>query len=180
MELTLTKRTDPRLLSCMSVHYSNPKGFVGRNLCYAITFDSVYYGHIVGGSATRFLPGRNEFLGVELKDINKVINNIFFHIEKVDGQYPVRNFGQKILKLWRQTVINDWESRYGDNVVGLESLVELPRTGEVYLRDGWKLTGQTVGYTCKRIAGVGTDKWSGKRVWDTENLRPKHVFCIKT
>lgn len=41
---------------------------------------------------------------------------------------------------------------------------------------GWDLVGQTKGYTCKRGAGKGTDDWSGKRVWDTENLRPKLVF----
>lgn len=23
----------------------------------------------------------------------------------------------------------------------------------------------------------GTDTWSGRRVWDTINLRPKRVFC---
>lgn len=35
---------------------------------------------------------------------------------------------------------------------------------------------KTVGYTCKRAAGKGTDAWTGKRVWDTKNLRPKRVF----
>lgn len=63
--------------------------------------------------------------------------------------------------------------------MGFESLVELPRTGECYKRDGWTLVGQTIGYTCKRVAGKGTDNWSGKRVWDTKNLRPKLVFCRK-
>jgi len=32
----------------MSVHYSKPGGFVGRNICYAITYAGVYYGAIVG------------------------------------------------------------------------------------------------------------------------------------
>jgi len=44
------------------------------------------------------------------------------------------------------------------------------------LRDGWEMVGQTKGFTCKRVAGIGTDSWGGKRVWDTENLRPKLVF----
>ena len=45
--------------------------------------------------------------------------------------------------------------------------------------DGWVLVGQTVGYTCKRVAGDGTDNWTGKRVWNTKLLRPKNVFCRK-
>ncbi len=62
----------------MKTHYSKPKGFVGRSICYAIYYDKIYYGHIVGGSATRFLPGRNEYLNITIKDLNKVVNNIFF------------------------------------------------------------------------------------------------------
>ena len=73
----------------------------------------------------------------------------------------------------------DWESKYGDKVIGFETLVELPRTGELYLRAGWSEVGITKGYTCKRVAGKGTDSWSGKRVWDTKKLRPKRVFCKK-
>jgi hypothetical protein len=45
-------------------------------------------------------------------------------------------------------------------------------------KDGWRLVGQTKGYTCKRIAGNSTDSWTGKRVWDTKNLRPKLVFVF--
>jgi hypothetical protein len=170
LTLTRTKRTDPRLLACMAVHYSQPKGFVGRNLCYAVEYDGKYYGHIVGGSATRFLPGRSERLPVPL---NNVVNNIFFHVE---GPYPIRNFGTAVLKLFRQTVAQDWPAQYGDPVLGWESLVELPRTGEVYRRDGWIEVGTTKGYTCKRVAGASSDTWTGKRVWDTVNLRPQRVF----
>lgn len=175
--LEITKRTDPRLLNLMERHYSQPKGFVGRNICYAVLYDGVYYGHIVGGSATRFLPGRNENLS--FSNLNQIVNNIFFHIEKVNNKYPIREFGPKILCLYRATVEKDWMDKYGDSVVGHESLVELPRTGEIYRRDGWDEVGMTHGYTCKRISGKGTDSWSGKRVWNTTDLRPKRVFIKK-
>ena len=59
--LELVKRTDPRLLADMKIHYSQPKGFVGRNICYAILFDGIYYGGIVGGSSTLHLVGRDVF-----------------------------------------------------------------------------------------------------------------------
>jgi hypothetical protein len=167
----------------MLIHYSKPKGFVGRNICYRIEHDNVYYGSIVGGSSTLHLPGRDEFFGIN-KDNKKqklleIVNNIFFHVEPCNGQYPFRNFTQNVLKDFRIKIINDWKQKYGNSVIGFESLVELPRTGEVYKRDGWTETGTTIGYTCKRIAGYGTDNWTGKRVWNTQELRPKLVFCKK-
>ena len=171
----------------MGIHYSKPQGFVGRNICYSITHDGNYFGHIVGGSATKHLVGRNAFFdghrhnGVFCEagcglDLNRIINNIFFHIEPGVTGYPFRNFTQTVLKCWRGLIYEQWKSKYGDVVKGYESLVELPREGTVYLRDGWKQVGITKGYTCKRVAGTGTDSWSGKRVWDTKNLRPKRVF----
>ena len=178
LTLTITKRTDPRLLALMERHYSQPKGFVGRNICYAIEYDGVFYGYTVSGSATRYLPGRNEALGITIDDIGNVINNIFFHVEPGKG-YPVRNFVPKVIAAWRERAKRDWRAHYFCGVVGFETLVELPRTGECYLRDGWQLVGQTKGYTCKREGGIGTDDYGGKRVWDTVNLRPKLVFVRK-
>lgn len=176
LQLEITKRTDNRLLWAMSKHYSQPKGFVGRNICYAITYDHQYYGHIIAGSATKHLPGRKAFFSLETLPLNNLVNNVFFHIEKVQGTYPTRNFAQKVLSCWRNIIVSDWLGKYGDQVLGFESLVELPRTGEVYRRDGWTLVGTTKGYTCKRGPGKGSDNWSGKRVWNTTDLRPKLVF----
>lgn len=179
--LEITKRTDPRLLARMETHYSQPKGFVGRNICYAVLWGGDYYGHIVGGSATRFLPGRNEFLGIDITGLNSVVNNIFYNVQKIDNQYPTRNFTSFVLREFVKRCTEDWATKYGDQVLGFESLVELPRTGELYLRAGWSPVGETVGYTCKRVAGSGTDSWSGKRVWNTDrgSLKPKRVFCYK-
>jgi len=179
LKLEVIKRTDPRILANMNIHYSQPKGFVGRNICYAILWNNVYYGAIVGGSATLHLPGRNEYLDVDNGNLNNVINNIFYHVEKVGGKYPARNFTTIVIKLWRETVIKDWANKYGDSVIGFETLVELPRTGECYKRDGWSLIGQTKGFTCKRVSGESTDSWSGRRVWNYDNLRPKLVFARK-
>lgn len=178
LELQMIKRTDPRILENMAIHYSQLKGFVGRNICYAILHNNIYYGSIAGGSATLHLPNRNEYFGIDKSKLNNIVNNIFFHVEKGD-KYPCRNFTQWILSKFRAQIVRDWKAKYGDEVIGFESLVELPRTGECYRRDGWDLIEQTTGYTCKRVSGKGTDNWSGKRVWDTKNLRPKLVFCKK-
>jgi len=179
LQLVPTKRTDARLLLLMKRHYSRPKGFVGRSICYSILYKDVYYGHIIAGSATRFLPKRNEYLGVSLGDLNTVINNIFYHIEKVDGKYPTGNFASKVVKRFTIQASKDWLVKYGDEVAGFETLVELPRKGDLYKRAGWTCIGQTKGFTCKRVAGKGTDSWTGKRVWDTKNLKPKKVFAYK-
>jgi len=170
ISLQKIKRTNAQILENMAIHYSQPKGFVGRNICYLIMAGGVCYGSIAGGSATRFLPRRKIIGG-----LNNGVNNIFYHVEKRDG-YPTRNFTAKVLKLYRETIERDWPEKYGDTVAWHETLVELPRSGECYKRDGWQLVGQTKGYTCKRTSGKGTDSWSGRRVWDTVNLRPKLVF----
>lgn len=175
--LQLIKRTDIRILANMDIHYSKPKGFVGRNICYAILFNGNYYGSIVGGSATRFLPGRDEFFNWSNgKRLNYTINNIFYHIERINGKYPMRWFSVKVLFEYMKRIQDEWFKRYGDIPEGHETLVELPRLGQLYKKAGWTRVGQTKGYTCKRVGGTGTDGWTGKRVWDTKNLRPKLVF----
>lgn len=180
IRLEQIKRTDPKILANMSIHYSKPKGFVGRNICYAILMDDICYGTIVGGSSTLHLVGRDQYFGLnkenKKENLNKIINNIFFHIEKVNGTYPIRWFSAEVIKTFRETISIDWKNKYNNDVIGFETLVELPRSGNCYKKDGWDLVGQTKGFTCKRGPGIGTDSWSGKRIWDTENLRPKLVF----
>jgi hypothetical protein len=174
------KRTDSRILADMAIHYSQPKGFVGRNICYAVMVEDTYYGAIVGGSSTLHLVGRDEFFGLtketKKQALKQIVNNIFYHVEKKNGRYPVRNMVPTVLQMFREQVAHDWQAKYGDYVIGFESLIELPRTGEAYKRDGWIEVGITKGQTCKRVAGKGTDAWTGKRAWDTKNLRPKRVF----
>jgi hypothetical protein len=177
ISLVVVKRTHPSVIELMPRHYSQPKGFVGRNIVYLVFARGELFGATVAGSATRFLPKRNQFLGVSLETLNSVVNNTFYHIERSGSGYPIRNFASAVVAAWRESVTKDWREKYGDAVAGFETLVELPRTGECYRRDGWQMIGRTLGYTCKRTAGKGTDSWSGKRVWDTSNLRPKLVFA---
>ena len=170
-----------RLRSYMSVHYSKPLGFVGRNICYGVKWQDTWFGAVVGGSAVSHLKGRDEFFGINKDNksvlLQRIINNTFCHLERIDGRYPCRNFTSRVLAAWREQVAVDWEIKYGEPPFGFESLIELPRTGEMYLRDGWKEVGITKGFTCKRTSGEGTDSWSGARIWNTTELRPKRVMC---
>jgi hypothetical protein len=186
IKLSITKRTNSNLLELMKNHYSQPKGFVGRNICYAITYGDNYYGHIVGGSAVLGLMPRDVFFNIkgaakkmELKKLNTIVNNIFYNISKVNNQYPLRNFTTEVLKKFTEKIIDDWEKKYGDKVMGFETLVELPRKGELYLKNKWVHVGTTKGFTCKRVAGTKEEKFTGKRVWDYNNLRPKLILCKK-
>lgn len=176
--LEVTKRTDARLLQRMQTHYSRPRGFVGRNICYSVAYGSEYYGHIVGGSATMHLPGRADFLGRHVC-LNSIVNNVFFNVSKIDGRYPCRNFVQKVIQLYTNRVECDWLQKYGDIVLAHETLVELPRTGDCYLRSGWTRVGTTKGFTCKRVSATGRtqrERWGGVRIWNKTDLRPKIVF----
>ena len=179
LELILTTRRETRLLERMRNHYSQPKGFVGRTLAYAVLYKNDYYGHILAGSATLHLPNRNEFFGIEKSQLNQIINNVFFNISPFQKKYPIRNFGTKVLDKFIELSKHDWQQKYGDQVIGFETLVEPPRTGEIYLRSGWKEIGKTKGLTCKRIGGKGFEKWGGKRIWYYKTLRPKLVFALK-
>src|ERR1017187_1404662 len=143
LTLIITRTSDPYLRASLHRHYSQPDGFVGRSICYGVFYDWLYYGHIVAGSATKHLPNRCEFLGTD--DLNLIANNTFFHIEK---PYPCRNFAQKVVRRWREQTFTDWRKKYGDELVGFESLVEPPRNGDVYRRDRWTLIGRTKGFTC--------------------------------
>lgn len=162
---------DQILQRMMQEHYSQPKGFVGRQLFYHIFYEDRFYGCIAFGSATLHLPGRNKY-----PNLNNGMNNIFYHIQKLNNKYPCRNFTTKALLAAEPIAINDWCNYYRNEVYWLESLVELPRTGDLYKKAGYINVGITKGYTCKRIAGKGTDSWGGQRVWDRINLRPKLVF----
>ena len=176
IELIRVGKKDLTLQYLMSIHYTKPKGFVGRSICYLVFSNGVCYGAIVGGSATLHLPNRNEYFSNA--HLNNIVNNVFFHIEPMGG-YPCRNFAQKVLKQFEERILEDWFKKYGDEVLGIETLVEPPRTGEVYLRCKYKQIGITKGFTCKRESGKSSDNWGGKRVWNTKDLKPKLVFAKK-
>lgn len=176
IDLRLVPKSDPLLKGMMPFHYSQPRSFVARSLCYQIWVTDVFYGCIVGGSATKHLPGRDKVFPHHF-DLQTVASNTFFHCFKVNGKYPARNFTTAVVLAWEERIALDWKEKYGDPVLFYETLVELPRSGELYRRAGYTEVGVTKGFTCKRTGGKGSDSWGGQRVWDTENLRPKLVFC---
>lgn len=177
IELIRSSKGDPLVRRYMAEHYSKPKGFVGRQLVYLIRCGGATYGAIAGGSATLQLERSGRVIPAGAS-MHNVVNNNFFHLDRGGLKYPVRNFAQRVLSLWRKRVMVDWPGTYKHDVRLFETLVEPPRTGDVYLRDGWSLVGMTAGYQVKRVSGHSPNETfkGGVRVWDRVNLRPKHVF----
>ena len=190
-------KNDPNLRTLASQHYSNPKGFVGRFVAFAIHAEEQFLGVIVGSSATLHLPGRDRFKEDLGGNLNSIINNSLFHIRKPRGwppfsyhygplglevsetrrPYPIRNVTSRVLGEWRLQVIASWEKRYGDDVIGFETLVQPPRTGETYRRDGWSLVGRTKGFCCRRVSGRSkNEQFTGKRIWKFDPNSQKLVF----
>ena len=164
------QKSDILLQESMRHHYSKPRGFVGRQLFYRIYYNDHFHGCIGFGSAVLHLPGRK----VDWP-LNNGVNNIFYQIWPWNGEkYPLRNFTTKALLEAEKIAKEDYKSWYGDEVKWFESLVELPRTGDLYLKAGYKEIGITQGKTCVRTWGQSTDSWGGRRVWDIGN--PKRVF----
>lgn len=175
IQLRRIDKTDKDLLRFMEIHYSRPKGFVGRQLIYKIIGNGLCFGAIAGGSATLHLKQRFDFWPLYVPPLETIVCNTFYHLERwID--YPCRNFATKVISLFRKVVSIDWRSEYQSNVLGFETLIEPPRTGECYRRDGWRCVGMTEGFQCKRVAGYGSDGWSGKREWNLNDRVPKHVF----
>ena len=176
LKLIRVEKSNPNIKQLMKMHYSHPGGFVGRQIMYGVLDNDKFLGAIAGGSSTLHLPGRNEFFGDKF-ELNKVVNNTFFHLLPNDDKY----LGTKVLKLWREQVVKDWTYLYEEEVIGFETLVELPRTGALYKADNWTFVGTTKGYTCRRIAPdathLQTENWGGVRVWNYTDLKPKLVFC---
>lgn len=169
-----------RLRRNMEQHYSQPKGFVGRSFVYEVWYDDEFYGHIVAGSATYGLPAPADGKTIGL---NHIINNTFFHIEPIEGKYPIRNFAVAVLEAFEERAVKDWEAKPFEDgkfyqVYGLETLIEPPRTGEMYRRSGWAQIGSTKGFSVKRGAGPrGPEgEWGGTKIWSSEPGTPKTVL----
>lgn len=107
LTLRLINKTDPQLLEEARRHYSQPGGFPGRVVAYAVELDGIRYGSTIGGSATMWLKGRDEFFGFaglkgndpsRISAVNRIVNNTFFHIEPGENGYPMRNFATAVVK----------------------------------------------------------------------------------
>lgn len=133
-------------------HYPGSKGIVGRSLCYLIHFNSEFSG-IIGcnSSPSNYKLFRKFF---DITDDNFILNNNVFRLI-----YNGKNFGTKVLKLFRETIKKDYLIKYKTDLKGIITFVEPPRTGAVYKADNWTFLGLTEGKSVRR--GISFEKeWS--------------------
>ncbi len=148
-------------------HYPGSKGIVGRQLNYFIKRSGEILGIIGGNSPPLNYKKFNKYFGNKYTELNWLNNNVFKLI------YHEKNLGTKVLKLFRNQIKIDYLKQYKDNIIGLVTFVEPPRTGAVYKADNWDYVGLTQGKQCKRRGDHG--KWINKE-WSEGT--PKHIFAI--
>ena len=81
ISLITIPKNNKYLKASMKKHYTKPKGFVGRSICYAIYFNETLYGHILGGSSTLYLKVGMNFLILISQNLT-ILLTIFFIILK--------------------------------------------------------------------------------------------------
>ncbi len=158
--------TDPLLREFMSRHYSKPRGFVGRRIIYRVVAAGQVWGFTVAGSTTLHCRPAKKLLVFRDRLLKRIPNNTFFRLERGERKYPWRNFVPSVIDAWERHVFARWREKYGDEVLAYETLVAPPRTGECYLRCGWRFLGWTQGWEAKRTRRTETrDSYGGTRVW---------------
>jgi predicted TPR repeat methyltransferase len=74
--------------------------------------------------------------------------------------------------MFRARIKKDYEKQYKDELVGLVTFVEPPRTDAMYKADNWIYLGETQGMQVKRRGSL--DKWVNKE-WSTGTK--KHIYA---
>ncbi len=162
LELELVKKSSPVYANLFLTHYPKSKGVLGRQCHYLVWYKGEVAG-IVGANSppihykkfTEYFPGFTE---------DNWMNNNVYNLVKHD----IKNLGTKTLKLFRQTVKKDYETKYNLPLVGLVTFVEPPRDGAIYKADNWDYLGMTQGVTCRRSGDHA--KWLNKE-WGKGNQK---------
>jgi len=125
--------------------YKQTTNFVGRQINWLIMCNTSCIGVIGLGSSVMAMKPRDKFIGwdkdTRLNNLTKTANNWRF---TVLPNAP-KNTGSKSLSLLLKLCKKEWMKKFGDKLVLLETLVEPPRNGGVYLANGWVNVGHTKG-----------------------------------
>ena len=174
IRLELVPKSNEIFCELYLTHYPSSKGIVGRSLNYIIWVNGEVAGIISGNSPPYNYKIFEKFFGITddtREDMTKqFLNNNAYRVIKKE-----KNLGTKILKLFRNTIKKDYIKRYGDNLLGLVTFVERPRTGAIYKADNWISLGETQGISVTRRGNLG--KWINKEYINTGNK--KLIFGIK-
>lgn len=188
----------------MDTHHSymKYKDTCNRRINWIVT--EIHSGNVIGAvgvnSAILAMKPRDEFIGwdknLRLKNLVNMANNYRFCLIKKNITIP--HVGSQVLKLLRFYAPIEWEKRYGDKLVLLETLVKPPWTGAVYKADNWIYIGKTKGTSFSKAPLKSWQKETGKRgelartnpqaaiekyavggkMYDIKKSEPKLIFVI--
>lgn len=107
---------------------------------------------IIGiGSAIMAMRARDRWIGWVPKQRVKHLVNIANNWRYCLLPDAPKNFGSQVLSLLCKLAPKEWEKKYNNKLVLLETLVERPHTGIVYKASNWRLIGLTKGTAYKWI-----------------------------
>jgi len=124
-------------------------GGVGRYIRFYIKSSSNHQilGCLSLGSAVLKCAARDKWIGwsmqERLRNLNRVANNRRFLIMP---HVKVPNLASRVLSLLCEVGRKEWERRYGDPLVLIETFVESERSGTCYKAANWILLGETKGF----------------------------------
>lgn len=117
------------------------------------------FGAIGVGSAIIAMAARDKFImwdkETRLSHLINIANNWRYCLLP----HAPKNFGSATLGLLAKLAPKEWEAKYHDRLVLLETLVEPPHKGTIYKAAGWKLLGLTKGTRFKWIKRSEADKY---------------------
>jgi hypothetical protein len=157
LEIERTTKGNKLFATLYLEHYPGSKGILGRQLNYFITKDGKVVGIIGVNSPPLNYKKFREFFKTDNEKL--FVNNNVFRIVETE-----KNLGTKVLKIFRNRIKKDYKERYGDELIGIITFVEPPRTGAMYKADNWIYLGETQGKKCFRRGDMG--KWINKE-WTT-------------
>jgi hypothetical protein len=126
---------------------------VGPTLRYVAELDGEWVGLLSFGQGSYHLREREAHIGWSEVQRGRrlclVGQNTRFVLLHERGEYP--NLASRVLSLGCNRVSSDWEARFGNPLVAVETFVDAERfSGGCYLAAGWQRLGQTAGYGRRR------------------------------
>jgi predicted transposase YbfD/YdcC len=132
-------------------HYLKNATVVGRVLRYIAEYEGQWVALLVFSSAAYHLKPRDRWLGWSPRQVqerrNWLAQNSRFLVLVDRGRFP--NLSSKVLKMACERLPEDWQKRFGEPVLAVESFVDPERShGTSYRAAGWESLGSTQG--CER------------------------------
>lgn len=160
--------------------YKQSSSYSGRMINYFI-YDQYRecLGVIGFGSSFFCTTAREKFIGwgtsARWQNLQNIANNWRYTIKP--NNY--KNVASKVLLMAVKQIQIDWKEKYGDKLYMIDTYVQPPRNGGIYLSAGFKNVGWTVGadFSGRGYSGNLTESLARCANLNTGTVVRKMVFC---